>query len=98
MHELVKACVSNPVETSQRINDDPQVETDIILEITNRARIQGESRCWLTLDHDAASAVGQEGSSNPILQKYFYGSKSEQKIIFFVYNQFKKENLCYLSP
>ena len=31
----------------------------------------------LTLDHDAASAVGHEGSSNPILQKYFFGSKSE---------------------
>ena len=39
MHELVKVCVSNPVETSQRINDDPLVETDVILVIT--ARIQG---------------------------------------------------------
>ena len=39
MHELVRVCVSNLVETSPRINDDPQVETDVILVIT--ARIQG---------------------------------------------------------
>ena len=67
MHELVKACVSNPVETSQRINDDPQVETDIILVITEpelgRIEMLDEQVELLTLDHDAASAVGQEGSS-----------------------------------
>ena len=104
MHELVKACVSNPVETSQRIDDDPQVETDI--NPCNNKQSQDSRRIemlnaqveLLTLDHDAASAAGHEGSLEVTrgiqsCKSIFSVPSQNKKLYSSVYIPFKKREL-----